>query len=237
MDRWKIWTEFNQFVRCRSKPCSRKSIATCYWNDPIHPGGFFIPGPSAFAEVCTTVHGYGNPISDTGQKRLRMSRVVKIYRLIDVPGHTVPPSSPAFPPSRTMILDFMRRLTRRENFQPFFSSPSFFFLFSPFFSRDPSTFHPSRERGRCSIVGKSEEVFSRLMGITDKQRNPYRNIYIVKFLFRGYNFSSPLGMDIVGRRSIVQCILSNICYLRFTMLIEFTRRHVHVYHYRSITFR
>lgn len=48
---------------------------------------------TASAEVCTTVHGYGNPISDTGQKRLRMSRVVKIYRLIDVPGptHRTPP--------------------------------------------------------------------------------------------------------------------------------------------------
>lgn len=43
-----------------------------------------------------------------------------------------------------------------------------------------------------------------LMDITDKQRNPYRNIYTVKFLF--YNFSSPMGMDIVGRRSIVECV-------------------------------
>ena len=45
VDRWKIWTEFNQFVCCPSaiEATFRKSIATCYWNDPIHPGGFFLP--------------------------------------------------------------------------------------------------------------------------------------------------------------------------------------------------
>lgn len=63
---------------------------------------------------------------------------------------------------------------------------------SSFFLLLLATFHPSGERGGCSsIVGKSEEVFVHLMDITDKQRNPYRNIYTVKFLFRGYNFSSP----------------------------------------------
>lgn len=91
-----------------------------------------------------------------------------------------------FPPG-TMILDFMRRLTRRENFQPFLSYLLFFF----FFLRDPLFIHQGREGGCSSIVGKSEEVFVHLMDITDKQRNPYRNIYTVKFLFRGYNFSSP----------------------------------------------
>lgn len=94
-------------------------------------------GHQPSAKVCTTVHGYGNPISDTGQKRLRMSRVAKIYRLIDVPGHAVSPNVTS-PPPGTMILDFMRRLTRRENFQPFLSSR---FLFS--FSSSSSTFHPS----------------------------------------------------------------------------------------------
>lgn len=55
-------------------------------------------GHQPSAKVCTTVHGYGNPISDTGQKRLRMSRVAKIYRLIDVPGHAVSPNVTSPPP-------------------------------------------------------------------------------------------------------------------------------------------
>lgn len=89
----------------------RKSIATCYSNDPIHPGGFFIRrrhrAPRGHA---TTVHAAGNPISDGRgrQKRLRMSCVVKIYRLIDAPrtAHGI-----RFTP---VILDFMRRLPDRE---------------------------------------------------------------------------------------------------------------------------
>lgn len=223
VDRWKIWTEFNQFVCCPSaiEAMFRKSIATCYWNDPIHPGGFFIPEPSASAEVCTTVHGYGNPISDIGQKRLRMSRVAKIYRLIDVPGHTVPPFSTWNHDTRFYApVNPARELST-------LSFPSFFFSLSPSSSREIH-FSSIREGDDATgveqhlVVGKSEEVFVHLMDITDKQRNPYRNIYIVKFLFRGYNFSSPgdgyCWKTIHRRGSNVSP--PNICYLRFTMLIN-----------------
>lgn len=227
MDRWKIWTEFNQFVRCRSKPCSRKSIATCYWNDPIHPGGFFIPGPSQpprrYAQRYTATEiQYPTP----GKNALGCHASWKFTDWSMSPDpHTVPPRFSTFQNHDTRFYAPVN--PARELSTLFFPPPLFFSFFLSFLSflLARSTFHPSRGGGRCyersSIVGKSEEVFSRLMDISDKQRNPYRNIYIVKFLFRGYNFSSPLWGDRYCWKTIHRPMYpANICYLRFTMLIN-----------------
>lgn len=140
MDRWKIWTEFNQFVCCPSaiEAMFRKSIATCYWNDPIHPGGFFLPRaislPRRYAQRYTATEiQYPTP----GKNALGCHASRKFTDWSMSPDTPYPPTSPP-PPPGTMILDFMRRLTRRENFQPFLSSR---FLFSS--SSSSSTFHPS----------------------------------------------------------------------------------------------
>lgn len=77
----------------------RKSIATCYWNDPIHPGGFFIPKPSASAEACTAVHATKIQYPTPGKNVLGCHALRKFINWS---------MSPDIVRFRSMILDFMR---------------------------------------------------------------------------------------------------------------------------------
>lgn len=83
--------------------------------------GILYPGAISCCESMHNGTRHGNPISDRLQKRLRMSRVAKIYRLIDVPwtAHRLPNGEPT-------ILDFVPCLpnARPTTFYRFIFHPS-----------------------------------------------------------------------------------------------------------------